>query len=766
MPPFPGMNIPSAAGTHKFPSLTRVNEPALRRRWHCLCRGVLVAVAACSLAHTARAIIYRDDETDATSLALAQQPQFNGAGQVGVANTGYGPNGSGVAIAPDWVLTAAHLFEGTSSSVVGAFYLDGVEYTGPVYLDNTDTSNPSSDLALINLTGIAGSSAPFTGLPSSINIIQANIPADNLSPVNQVIWTAGYGGAANYSTQNGPLSYNTGVRAGTNVIQNFNSNAFWGANNQNTAPDATAFESSTAPGDSGGPMYQQYGNRWYVSGVTFGPGDFTPTNIAGQPGAENTEETNNFIANTIAGYTTATSAVSYSMTWKPVAGVGNNTAGSSTWDLTQTNFTDGTLQYQWDNTLVEDVTFGSSTIPSGIVTVVPTYLKGGAITAAGVTVHDMTFNEPSDGGTYNITAGRLPSGSAGGTALGTITFTTSSNSAGNPTITTNYNATISAPIVTASDSTLVKGGPGTLALSGDNTGFAGILQIVAGTVDAQNANALGSGGFSDADSTYVLAGGTLKIDGGYSSDEHIHLNGTGAGGNGALYIAGGANTLTDPVSFDTNATVNVASGASLTTTGNFGYSGNVITLTGGGTFNLNGGSNNVSGVVITGSTLVEQDSGGLVNAAVTLNVSGGAYALNANTQTFASVTLIGGGFQLALNTVVPGALGNGLITATGRLTLGQGINFNALPGSSFGPGTYILIDYTSLTDNSDNFSGWSVTGLPAGTAGSFAFGVDALELVVTGVPEPSSYLWCMACAGGWLAARRRMIRRGAASKTR
>ena len=178
------------------------------QRWEKWRGALLIAVCGLALQRQAKAIIYRDDETDATSLALAQQPQFNGAGQVGVQDppgtTQYGPNGSGVAIASDWVLTAKHLFVGAMAGSSPAFYLGGVEYTGTLYTD------PNSDLALIQLS---------TNLPASVNIIQANIPADNISPLNQVIWTVGYGGATNYSNQNGNLSYNTGVRAGTNVIQ-------------------------------------------------------------------------------------------------------------------------------------------------------------------------------------------------------------------------------------------------------------------------------------------------------------------------------------------------------------------------------------------------------------------------------------------------------------------------------------------------------------------------------------------------------------------
>ncbi|EDY18510.1 hypothetical protein CfE428DRAFT_3895 [Chthoniobacter flavus Ellin428] len=83
------------------------------------------------------------------------------------------------------------------------------------------------------------------------------------------------------------------------------------------------------------------------------------------------------------------------------------------------------------------------------------------------------------------------------------------------------------------------------------------------------------------------------------------------------------------------------------------------------------------------------------------------------------------GAQLVFN------LGLDRVTDTGGLTLGNTINLTL---TGFGAGTYDLIDYTgALTDNSANFSGWTVTGLPTGYTANFVVTSSALQVQV--IPE-------------------------------
>jgi autotransporter-associated beta strand protein len=625
-------------------------------------RLYLLAAVNLAMARVAPAIVYRSDETDSTAQALAVQPQFSGTGIV----AGYDGDGTGTLISPNWVLTARHVV--TDSSVPGnissptlattaTFYLPGGNWTGTVY---TDTN---SDLALIHFT---------TPIPSNYTPIAPN--ANTSLETDHLVWKVGYG---EHGTVGGTLSYDSTNRAGTNVVQGYLSGGPGYGNwlnfvNSNTNSDSTDYEASTGPGDSGGPMFVQSNNTWYVTAGTYGAGS---QGFIDTPTAENFS----FITSTT-GLTFTTAAPSYSMLWKPLARVGSNSGGTGTWDLTATNFTDGVNDFSWDNSLAEDVTFGSATLAAGTVTITPTYLKGGLITAAGVIVHNLNFNT-STSGTYTIAAGKLPAGSAGGTALGTLTLSTSSHSAGNPTITANVNAVISAPL--AGSATIVKAGPATLTLSGTNT-LTGVMQITAGTLDIQNAAALGTGGFSDGDSTFVSSGATLSLDGGvsgFSCDEHIHLNGTGVGGNGALYNLTGNNTLTDPVSLDTAATVGVANGSSLSISGSVGsappaqfYGGNALTLIGSGTGVLNlDGSAHISSLTINGGTFNEQASA-LIDSGVPLTVGGGTFAIGAFNQTLGAVTLITGsingstGFITGSSYNVQSGSISAVLAGTGSLT--------------------------------------------------------------------------------------------------
>ncbi|MBN8419765.1 MAG: autotransporter-associated beta strand repeat-containing protein [Verrucomicrobia bacterium] len=149
---------------------------------------------------------------------------------------------------------------------------------------------------------------------------------------------------------------------------------------------------------------------------------------------------------------------------------------------------------------------------------------------------------------------------------------------------------------------VTQAGSGTLTLNGENT-YAGETNVKAGTLEVTRNNALGTG---DAGTT-VSSGGTLLLNNvDYSTDEALKLNGSGAGGGGALRN-NGTSTYTGAITAETNASIN-AGGGILNLTGGLVKDGTVLTITGGGTVNVSGtgisGASASSDLVVDGTTLV------------------------------------------------------------------------------------------------------------------------------------------------------------------
>jgi hypothetical protein len=218
------------------------------------------------LAPIAHAGMILDGVSD--SLYRAHGAQFPAVGKVGTA--------SGVLIAPNWVLTAAHV-SATNFVAGGQTYSVAQEIKHPQYVANGSSINYGYDISLVRLTTSVVGIAPipiYTGT----------------NELGAVISMTGYGATGVGS--NGVFSNAGTLRGGTNdvdLIDSFanGSSGQIGAQNAILVTDfdpLASFDSTgkyntlgtTTPtsleyqlcfGDSGGAGLIQEGGKWYVAGI-------------------------------------------------------------------------------------------------------------------------------------------------------------------------------------------------------------------------------------------------------------------------------------------------------------------------------------------------------------------------------------------------------------------------------------------------------------------------------------------------------------------
>ena len=178
----------------------------------------------------------------------------------------------------------------------------------------------------------------------------------------------------------------------------------------------------------------------------------------------------------------------------------------------------------------------------------------------------------------------------------------------------------------------------------------------------------------------TYSGGTTINDGTLLADDSATPTNTG----------GGSSTGTGPVLVNGGAT-----------SGTLGGDGIV-----GGSTSIQSGATLAPGSGNAGDLLTFSDSGS--NALVLSTGANLSYSLNAPNQT-------------------GGTNGNDMADVTGQLVLNPQISLSITPGASANTGTYQLINYGTLQDNSNNFSGWSAslatipTNLGANTYVVFGF---------------------------------------------
>ncbi len=242
--------------------MTPLNKPTL---------SLLLLTSITASTPLAQAGVIRHDRDDALYQALANESQFAPVAQLQV----FGPSGlrnaSGTLISSEWVLTAAHIFDGIANPggavVIGAAFSMAAEVIiNPGWSEGQYTQG--NDLALVRI------SSPF------LNVTPAQIYSGS-NELGQVGTGVGYGRSGTGLT-GGLFGVSGTKRAGTNVIDALGSDRGWNESIMITdfdRPDfpnfstygsaiPTDLEYQVAPGDSGGALYIQENGQYLLAGVT------------------------------------------------------------------------------------------------------------------------------------------------------------------------------------------------------------------------------------------------------------------------------------------------------------------------------------------------------------------------------------------------------------------------------------------------------------------------------------------------------------------
>ena len=411
---------------------------------------------------------------------------------------------------------------------------------------------------------------------------------------------------------------------------------------------------------------------------------------------------------------------------------------------------------------------------------------GGALVVSNNSTLTLTSNGNTFSGGTTIQSGTtLSVGNGGGTG------DLSGNVANSGTLTFNRTGTLNVGGVVSGTGVLTKSGTGQINLQGNNA-YEGATTVSEGTLEIQNANALGG----TAAGTSVSSGATLKIwsnTGFTTAAEALTINGSGVGSGGALRNEGGNNTYAGAITLGsasrinantgTTLTLDVASGSAITGTHNLtlGGAGNIIvadaiatstgTLTkdGGGTLTFSGGdANTYTGLTtVSGGTLQLNKTAGVNAIAGAVTVNSGVLLLSASNQVDSgvgdTVTLSGGTIQRASG--VSEVFGNLNVTGPSTINFGSSAQSNFLEFGSVTGGSNLTVS-NFLIGNQLKFA---AADLVAGTAiaNSFtyltsdtrSYSFSGSTFTITAIPEPSTY----AAAAGLLAmflwpVRRRLVK--------
>ncbi|MDP9172991.1 MAG: trypsin-like serine protease [Planctomycetota bacterium] len=275
------------------------------KQWRGRRRCIAAAVAVVGMSASARAATIRDDVPDSNYTSLASQSQYASSGYVDVSTGGGGFTfGSGTLIAPNWVITAAHVVtqssagnppypasqitfgQGSTSSFPAPNTVERV-LVEPGWNGNLSLG---VDLALVELTTPITSITPATLYSSSsgtekgqvATVIGYGTTGTGLTGFGSTVGTArGYQNVID-AFGGDKVVGGTGT---TNSLTNDSSNLMFSDFDQPGNASASVMggtsalglEGCSAPGDSGGGVFVTLSGATYLAGVTDLVGNFSPS---------------------------------------------------------------------------------------------------------------------------------------------------------------------------------------------------------------------------------------------------------------------------------------------------------------------------------------------------------------------------------------------------------------------------------------------------------------------------------------------------------
>jgi hypothetical protein len=322
------------------------------------------------------------------------------------------------------------------------------------------------------------------------------------------------------------------------------------------------------------------------------------------------------------------------------------------------------------------------------------------------TLASLTMASPTTTNRLTIGSGRTL------TVSGALTFTTNATAnSQNILMQGTGNINVGSIVTTASTSTGVSsmtclsGATGTLTVTGN------IALVGSGVASSQGARI----DFGTTSTACSVTAGSVSLTGGTVSAGALRLgtgiltlngtlSGTGTAANAQLTTTGVASIVLNDGTIGTGATVSIAAGTDLTTTGtsNVTYATAITTwgdlIVQSGTLNYSGANGTFTSITIS--------NGGTLNGSNRLLTNSGAYTNNGTHSGSAGMTMTGN--NAVLN-------GTGTYTNTGTLTLSTAAKSIASTADLSFAGTIAISGAITVTNNGVVFSSGAITGSAAGS---------------------------------------------------